>query len=488
MPADSMLDLVVFVETGKANASIKSINVRLSPIESTALSATCRVPRGIGGMTTSIITGATAVNVLAGAIEKALSAANDFSIDSVMLAAENARARHSLNALATAYGVGAAAAAEQVAPNEVIGFEYTEAAHTVSPLVIFDLELSKAQGLAKLAKDAATVQNIAGTVALWAIVMAVGSGASRELRAPSLFLDFQKKVEMVQFQLGRALAEAEEKQPGLNAVLREGAKIRRMHAAVAQNVAAQLGASQRELKSLRGEIGARFEEDPKARNGHFKRRNGKARQAGACPSDKCGGFPRTATAGSQPQGARSASTPVQRGSLGIDLDGGCENLLAQQDVAVLRRECLQVEFDGLADISQDFLKRSALCLAAPQFRTPGVVAVLVLLDDHARLPRHDSSALSVERARVAEHLGRTSLPLRSSPHHPAPRLRRPCFERHQARRHGNPLRNVGIFQEADDITGVQRFRACYYDPPRLKQRPTRYLSGLTLQYAIEVRL
>lgn len=119
--------------------------------------------------------------------------------------------------------------------------------------------------MAKLAKDAATVQNLAAIVVLWAIVMTAGSGASRELRAPSRFLDFQKEVEMVQFQPGRALAEAEEKQPGLNAVLREGAKIRGMHAAAAQTVAAQLRASQREFKSLRGEIGARFEEDPKER-------------------------------------------------------------------------------------------------------------------------------------------------------------------------------------------------------------------------------
>jgi len=48
--------------------------------------------------------------------------------------------------------------------------------------------------------------------------------------------------------------------------------------------------------------------------------------------------------------ARYASTAAHRGSLGIDLNSGREDLLAQQVVALLRRERLKVEFDRLADI------------------------------------------------------------------------------------------------------------------------------------------
>ena len=50
-----------------------------------------------------------------------------------MMAAENAKAEASLKALATAHGVGAAAASKQVAAIEEIGFEFTEAAHAVQP-------------------------------------------------------------------------------------------------------------------------------------------------------------------------------------------------------------------------------------------------------------------------------------------------------------------------------------------------------------------
>ncbi len=189
---------------------------------------------------------------------------------SVMMAAENAKAEASLKALANAHGVGAAAAARQVAAIEDIGFEYTEAAHAVQRLIVADLELSKAQGLAKLAKDAAAVQNITAGEALEAIVMAIESGASRGLRALGLFVDFQKESQIAQLQLGRALTEIEEKQLRYNAVIREGAKIQGAHAAASQTVEGQLGALRREFNNLREDIGAQFQDDFKALVGNLR--------------------------------------------------------------------------------------------------------------------------------------------------------------------------------------------------------------------------
>jgi hypothetical protein len=268
--ADNRLELVVEVDTNRANASIKSVNASLSSMEASAVKTARGAAQGIDGMTAAMVKGATAGNLLADAIKSALTWAKEFTVGSVMMAAQNAKAEASLKALANAHGVGAAAAARQVAAIEDIGFEYTEAAHAVQRLIVADLELSKAQGLAKLAKDAAAVQNITAGEALESIVMAIESGASRGLRTLGLFVDFQKEAQIAQLQLGRALTEIEEKQLRYNAVTREGAKIQGAHAAASQTVEGQLGALRREFSNLREDIGAKFQDDFKALIGNLR--------------------------------------------------------------------------------------------------------------------------------------------------------------------------------------------------------------------------
>jgi hypothetical protein len=268
--ADNKLELVVEVDANRANASIKSVNASLSSMEAAAVKSARGAAQGIDGMTAAMVKGATAGNLLADAIKSALARAKDFTVGSVMMAAENAKAEASLKALANAHGVGAAAAAKQVSAIEGIGFEYTEAAHAVQRLIVADLELSKAQGLAKLAKDAAAVQNITAGEALESIVMAIESGASRGLRTLGLFVDFQKETQIAQLQLGHALTETEEKQMRYNAVMREGAKIQGAHAAASQTVEGQLGALRREFNNLREDIGAKFQDDLKALIGNLR--------------------------------------------------------------------------------------------------------------------------------------------------------------------------------------------------------------------------
>ena len=67
--ADNNLELIVTVDTDKANASIKSVNAGLSSIETTAVNAARGASRGIDGMTAAMVKGATAGNLLADAIE-----------------------------------------------------------------------------------------------------------------------------------------------------------------------------------------------------------------------------------------------------------------------------------------------------------------------------------------------------------------------------------------------------------------------------------
>jgi hypothetical protein len=268
--ADNKLELVVAVEVDKANQSIKSVNASLSSMEASAAKSAKGAAQGIDGMTAAMVKGATAGNLLADAIKGALAWAKEFTVGSIMMAAENAKAEASLKALATAHGVGAAAASKQVAAIEDIGFEYTEAAHAVERLIVADMDLAKAEGLAKLAKDAAAVQNVSAGEAMEGIVLAIESGASRGLRTLGLFVDFQKEVLIQELKLGRALSETEEKQVRYNAVMREGAKIQGAHAAASQTVEGQLGALRREFNNLREDIGAKFQDDLKSMIGSLR--------------------------------------------------------------------------------------------------------------------------------------------------------------------------------------------------------------------------
>jgi Holliday junction resolvasome RuvABC DNA-binding subunit len=268
--ADNKLELIVTVDTDKANASIKSVNAGLSSIESTAVNAARGASRGIDGMTAAIVKGATAGNLLADAIERALGWVKEFTAGSVMMAAQNAKAEAGVRAMAQAHGVSAAAAARHVEAIEQIGFEYNEAAQAVKRFLIADLDLSKAEGLAKLAKDAAAIQNVAAGEALETIIMAIESGYARGLRSLGLFVNFEREALAEQLRLGRALTEAEEKQLRYNVIMREGAKIQGAHAAVMQTAAGQLGALRREFQNLREQIGARFQSDLVALLGHLR--------------------------------------------------------------------------------------------------------------------------------------------------------------------------------------------------------------------------
>jgi hypothetical protein len=268
--ADNKLELVVEVDVNKANASIKTVNSGLSSIEQTAAKAAHGASSSIDGMTAAMVKGATAGSLLADAIKSAVAWAKEFTVGSVMMAAENAKAEASLKALATAHGVGAAAATKQVAAIEEIGFEFTEAAHAVQRLIVADMDLAKAEGLAKLAKNAAAVQNVSAGEAMDAIVLSIESGASRGLRTLGLFVDFQKEVLIQELKLGRALTDAEEKQVRYNAVRREGAKIQGAHAAASQTVEGQLGALRREFNNLREDIGAKFQDDLRALIGNLR--------------------------------------------------------------------------------------------------------------------------------------------------------------------------------------------------------------------------
>src|ERR1051325_7689534 len=81
MANNNEVQLVVTVEVDKANQSIKSVNANLSGSEQTAVRAERGASQGIDGMTASMIKGATAGNLFAEAIKKALEWGKEWTVE-----------------------------------------------------------------------------------------------------------------------------------------------------------------------------------------------------------------------------------------------------------------------------------------------------------------------------------------------------------------------------------------------------------------------
>jgi hypothetical protein len=259
MAADNKLELVVEIDASRANASIKSVNAGLSGIESTAAQTARGASTSIDGMTAAMVKGATAGNLLADGIKQAIQFAKEWTIDAAKMAAHNARLEASTKALAAAHGVSAAALKEAVEAVQQVGFLDEDALHAVSRLIIADLELSKAPGLAKVAKDAAAIENISAPEALEKLLRAIESGASRGLRTMGIFVDLNKEVQRQELLTGKTLDENQVRQLRYNAVMREAAKIQGAHAAASGEAELQMQALAREATELKEAVGAEFQ-------------------------------------------------------------------------------------------------------------------------------------------------------------------------------------------------------------------------------------
>src|SRR5512147_409494 len=114
MASDNKLELVVEVDVGKANASIKSINTGLSSIEQAAAKTARGASAGIDGITVSMVKGATAGNLLADSIKKAVEFAKDWTVGAAQYAAHTSKMEAVTRALANAHGEGSVAAQKAV--------------------------------------------------------------------------------------------------------------------------------------------------------------------------------------------------------------------------------------------------------------------------------------------------------------------------------------------------------------------------------------
>jgi len=269
MASNNQIELVVTVEVDKANQSIKSVNANLSGIEETAVRATRGASQGIDGMTAAMVKGATAGNLLADAIKKAIDFAKEWTIEAAKEAAHQERAVSITRTLAKAHGDGAAAAGKAIEAIRSVGFAASDATTSVQKLIIADIGLDKAQGLAKVAKDAAAVstEGVNAAEAFEKIMLAIETGQSRGLRSLSLFPDLAKaeQVARLEAQLyGKTLSDLEVKQVRYNAIVQAAISIQGSAAAQAGTFDGEMKKLSREMKDLKEDVGKAFQGELKA--------------------------------------------------------------------------------------------------------------------------------------------------------------------------------------------------------------------------------
>jgi hypothetical protein len=181
VPDNNKLELVVEVDVNKANASIKSINTGLSSMEQAAAKAARGASAGIDGLTVSMVKGATAGNLLADGIKHAIEWAKEWTIEAAKSAANTDRMEAVTRSLARVHGEGAAAAMKAVEAIKQVGYTIDDAQGAVQKLIKADMSLAHAEGLAKVAKDAAALntEGISAAEALEKIMLAIESGQGR---------------------------------------------------------------------------------------------------------------------------------------------------------------------------------------------------------------------------------------------------------------------------------------------------------------------
>src|SRR5512138_1343803 len=146
--ADNKLELIIEVDPARANAGIKSVNAGLSSMEQAAVKGGAAASAGMDQFTASMVKGATAGNLIADAIKKAIDFAKSWTIEAAKMAAHEQRMEASGRALAKAHGIANEQFEKAVESVRKIGFHGEDAVHAIDRMIIADLELSKAQGLA----------------------------------------------------------------------------------------------------------------------------------------------------------------------------------------------------------------------------------------------------------------------------------------------------------------------------------------------------
>lgn len=252
------LELVVEVDTNRANASIKSVNSSLSSMEAAALKTARGASSGIDSLTMSIAKGAAAANALSGAFEQVVGWMQEQIVEVARLAARIETLAVVNAQLARANGYSEGSIERLVERVKTLGITTQAARHIVNQMIAAQLDLSKATDLARLAQDAAVVAGQDSSQALQGIMAGITTQQIEVLRTYGINIQFERAFTEARRRLGRDLTDIERRNLALNVVLAEGPKIAGAYEASLGTVGKQLGSLTRHIEEAKAAIGTQF--------------------------------------------------------------------------------------------------------------------------------------------------------------------------------------------------------------------------------------
>ncbi|MFN7939099.1 MAG: hypothetical protein U0R19_37595 [Bryobacteraceae bacterium] len=138
------------------------------------------------------------------------------------------------------------------------GISTQEALGTVNKMIFAQLDLAKAQNIARVAQDAAVIAGVNSSQALEGIIHGVVTRQPEVLRTYGIIVDFERAFVTESRKLGRELTNQEKVQIGLNLVLREGAKITGVYEAAMGTAGKQMTSLTRHVDEAKNAVGDRL--------------------------------------------------------------------------------------------------------------------------------------------------------------------------------------------------------------------------------------
>ena len=258
MANNNQIELVVTVEVDRANKSIKAVNASLSSMEAAATKSARGASQGIDGMTTSMVKGATAGNLLAEGIKTALGWLKEMTLEVAKYAARTEVMSVVTNKLAEVNGHSAQFVGMLVDRIKQLGITTQESHGVVQRMIFAELDLAKATELARVAQDAAVISNTDSSQSLENIILGITTGQTRLLHTMGLQVSLEQTIQEEEKKLGRAISETEKRSAVLNKVLQEGVKIRGSYEAAMEKVGKQMTSLPRYFAEAKNAIGEQF--------------------------------------------------------------------------------------------------------------------------------------------------------------------------------------------------------------------------------------
>ena len=259
MANSNQIELVVTVEVDKANKSIKSVNANLSSIEAAATRSARAASSGIDGMTASMVKGATAGSLLADGIKKVLGWVKDLTIETAKYAARTDVLAMVTQQLAKVNNVSASGVSLLVERIKELGITTQEAHGVIQRMIFAELDLGKAAQLADVARNAAVIAGVDTSQALENIILGITTGQTRLLHNMGLQVSLLNVEAAAAKELGHQLTDQEKREAMLNAVLKEGVKIRGTYPAAMELVGKQMTSLPRYFKEAANAVGENFQ-------------------------------------------------------------------------------------------------------------------------------------------------------------------------------------------------------------------------------------